>query len=158
MRSWNSGKYQQTSVHHRIHPRRNSVAKPSITNSSARVPPSRKRLRKLEPDAFSSRPLSQNGGRGWRRQRIQGSRRAGWRAGHSQAGGRAAEMGSSEKVCFNQSTETTSVLEPSWRWRNYLNVLELDKVQGTKVPEKKQRHPHVQCTKTKFATNKAGGS
>ena len=44
--------------------------------------------------------------------------RAGPLAGQPQAGGEAAWIGSSEKAGFNQSTDTTSVLDPSWIRKN----------------------------------------
>ena len=44
--------------------------------------------------------------------------RTGQRVGRRKARGRAAKMGSLEKAGFNLFTDTTSVLEPSWRRKN----------------------------------------
>ena len=73
-----------------------------------------------------------------------GECRAGMRTGRLRAVGKAAWMGSSKKAGFNQFTETTSVLDPSWR-RKYLYFLsEQDKVPSTKEPKREEMKLHEQ--------------
>ena len=62
----------------------------------------------------------------------------GLRAGRPQRGGRAREMGTSEKVDFNLSTETKSVLSPIWRI--YLGAPWPVKGHGKKEPEEELKH------------------
>ena len=56
-------------------------------------------------------------------------------------GGRAREIGSSEKAGFNLSTETTFVLSPSWRGKNYVAVPGPNKDPSRVELEEEQKHP-----------------
>ena len=84
------------------------------------------------------------------------ARRAGRLTGQPQAGGEAAWMGSSEKADFNQSTDTTSVLDPSWRRKN-LSFLSRTRY-GPRYKGAKVGMDTSSQTKTNSAVNKAGGS
>ena len=76
--------------------------------------------------------------------------------GQPRSGGEAAWMGSSEKAGFNQSTDTTSVLDPIWRRKN---LLFLSRTRyGPRYKGAKEGMDASSRTKTNSAVNKAGGS
>ena len=101
---------------------------PNISSSPVLIPASRNRRRPLE--TYSPSRAHRKWGEG--RSNTTGGQRIGTETrvvGSPRAGDKAGETGSSENTGFRQSTDTTSVLNPTWRRKN-LSLRSRTKVQG----------------------------